>query len=102
MRKGDRTNIRFYASGMKICPNDVKDDGIDDLCIVRNINRFQFVRSLCKVFNGKHVSDSGIFMMRAETITVQSKEPLAVHTDGECYESTPIKIKVQRLALNVL
>lgn len=95
------SNIPFYAGGMNICPNALYDDGLLDICIVRDISRFGFLKCLAKVFKGKHVSEPGIVMMRGENIAVDSKEPLTVHTDGEGYQSTPITIAVQKQALHV-
>lgn len=96
------TNIPFYGGGMKVCPAAVYDDGLLDICIVRNVNRVQFLRSLSKVFYGKHATDPRIVFMKAQKIAVQSKDLLFVHTDGESDQSTPIQIKVEKQALNVL
>lgn len=96
------TNIPFYGGGMKVCPHAIHDDGILDICIVRNLSRIQFLKCLGKVFRGEHVYESGVMLMRAESITIDSKEILPVHTDGESYPSFPITIQVQKHALNVL
>ncbi|GEN33693.1 diacylglycerol/lipid kinase family protein [Aneurinibacillus danicus] len=96
------SNIPFYGGGMSICPDAMYDDGLLDLCIVSNINRFHFLRSLVKVFKGKHTSEPGVIMMRGRKISVQSKKTLPIHTDGECYQPTSATINVQRRALNVL
>lgn len=87
---------------MKVCPAAIYDDGLLDICIVRNVNRVQFLRSLSKVFYGKHATDPGVVFMKAQKIAVQSKDLLFVHTDGESDQSTPIQIIVEKQALNVL
>lgn len=96
------SNIPFYGGGMSVCPDAIYDDGLLDLCIVSNINRFHFLRSLIKVFKGKHTSEPGIIMMRGRKISIQSKKTLPIHMDGEYYQSNSATINVQRRALNVL
>lgn len=96
------SNIPFYGGGMSVCPDAIYDDGLLDLCIVSNINRFHFLRSLIKVFKGKHTSEPGIIMMRGRKISIQSKKTLPIHMDGEYYQSNCATINVQRRALSVL
>ncbi|GAB7386559.1 diacylglycerol kinase family lipid kinase [Bacillaceae bacterium] len=96
------SNIPFYGGGMTICPGACYDDGLLDLCIVTNMNRFQFFRSLAKVFHGSHIDQPGVIMMRGEKIALSAKDALPVHTDGECRELTPVAIEVHKGALRVL
>jgi YegS/Rv2252/BmrU family lipid kinase len=96
------SNIPFYGGGMMICPKANQSDGFLDICIVKDINRFQFLMNLTKVFQGKHVNQLGILMKRAKEICIKSQDPLPVHTDGEFYRNSPVLIKVLDRVLHVL
>ena len=97
------SNIPFYGGGMKVCPNALFNDGILDLCIVSNVNKRQFLKSLSKVFNGKHISDFGIQLIQGKKIFIQAKDPVLIHTDGEFHSSySSSSIEVLGKSLHVL
>lgn len=95
-------NVPYYAGGMKICPQAAWDDGRLDVCIVHNMRRVTLLSNLTKVFSGSHVSVPGVTMFRARTVSVEPAERLYVHTDGECYLTTPVTMTIHSNALNVL
>ena len=49
-------NTDRYGGGFLICPGARADDGLLNLCIVRQIPRLQVLKVLPKVFYGQHVS----------------------------------------------
>ena len=49
-------NTDRYGGGFLICPGARIDDGLLNLCIVRQIPRLQVLKVLPKVFYGQHIS----------------------------------------------
>lgn len=95
-------NIPYYAGGMKICPDAVPNDGFLDVCIVNDMSRIDLLRNLVKVFNGTHIAARGVTMVRGQTITVQPVATQYVHTDGESYLTSPVKITAYKQKLRIL
>lgn len=96
------SNIPYYAGGMKICPGALHDDGLLDVCIVNDMSRPRLLQNLARVFKGTHVSVRGVTMAKAKAISIRPVNELPVHTDGECYQSSPVKIVVSKQAMHIL
>ncbi|SDI27314.1 diacylglycerol/lipid kinase family protein [Natribacillus halophilus] len=95
-------NFPYYAGGMAICPNAKGNDGFLELCVVHGMSRLQFVRAFPGVFKGKHVSHPAVKMLTGKQIEISSSTAMIVHGDGEIIGQTPIKIDVEKEALNVI
>ncbi|MUK86918.1 YegS/Rv2252/BmrU family lipid kinase [Ornithinibacillus sp. L9] len=95
-------NSPFYAGGMMICPNAKNDDQLFDVCIVKEISRWQLLRIFPSVFKGKHVNHSAVTIFKAKELEILSKRPMTAHGDGEIIGETPLKIMISPSTLSVL
>lgn len=95
-------NSPFYAGGMLICPDAKNDNQLFDICIVKGLSRWQFLRIFPSVFKGKHINHPSITMLKAKELEVFSNTPLMAHGDGEIIGKTPFKIMISPSTLWVL
>ncbi|WP_309245501.1 diacylglycerol/lipid kinase family protein [Virgibacillus proomii] len=95
-------NSPFYAGGMMICPNAKNDDQLFDICIVKEISRWQLLRIFPSVFKGKHVTHPSVTILKAKQLKIMSNTPMTAHGDGEIIGETPFKIMISPSTLFVL
>lgn len=76
------------AGGFYVCPGAVADDGLFDVCIVKEVKGLQIPLVLSRVLRGTHVKHPRVYMRRARSIeiTAMGSEPLFFQLDGELRE----------------
>lgn len=82
-------NTPTFGGGMAICPDADPDDGLLDVCVVGPASRSTMLRLLPKVFEGGHVGNRHVHMLRGRTVTIEG-EPMDLVGDGESIGQTPI------------
>ncbi len=76
-------------------------DGELDLCLVRDISKIEFLKTLPKVFSGTHIHHPGVSLFKGKKVTVESESNLFVHADGEILGRLPATFEVASEKLNV-
>ncbi|WP_171016633.1 diacylglycerol/lipid kinase family protein [Pseudalkalibacillus caeni] len=89
------SNIPFMGGGMMVNPSARPNDGLLDVCVVHNMNRFKLLVLFPLIYGGKHIRYKEVKILRGEKITVTSRHPITAHADGEIVGSTPVSITVQ-------
>lgn len=95
-------NANYYGGGMKIVPQAVINDGLFHLCIGQDINFFDAVVILPKIFSGRHTEHPKVSFMSGRSVTLTSEKPLAVHADGEIVSVTPASFNILPSCLRIL
>lgn len=94
-------NTATTGGGMKIAPDARPDDGLLDICLVRELGKVAMLWQLTKVFEGKHVNHSAVTMLRSSRITLEADPPQPLLIDGEVCGTTPATITIVRQVLPV-
>lgn len=76
-------NLPFEGGGYQFCPKARPNDDQLDLCIVDGLPRIIALLCFPVARIGKHTNINGIQIVRCRRATIQNKEPLCVHVDGE-------------------
>jgi diacylglycerol kinase (ATP) len=95
-------NSRRYGGGMRIAPRAELDDGLLDLCLVRDISRLGLVSMFPTVFSGRHLGHRSVDYRQTRHVTIETTEPAEVFADGEYLQQTPTRIDVLAGELEVL
>jgi len=95
-------NNKYYGAGVKIVPDADIQDGILDICIVKNINLLQKMMYLPKVMKGKHTHLKVVELCRGKNIFVSSNKKLPVSIDGELHFIKGFRAKVSQKTLSVI
>lgn len=92
------------GGGFFVTPDAQIDDGLFDLCVVRELGRLDTMRLIPSFMKGTHVGREPVTMARARRITVSSPDPLIVHVDGEmlCTDGHKLDIEIMPGMLAVL
>jgi YegS/Rv2252/BmrU family lipid kinase len=96
---------RFAGGGFKLAPEAEPDDGLFDVCLIREVSTLQFLRWVPRVIRGTHVRLPAVTMFRADRVCVAGVDaPLALHLDGELRlpRETEIEVSLEPSRLQVL
>jgi YegS/Rv2252/BmrU family lipid kinase len=95
-------NGPYYGGGMKIAPQAIMDDGVLDICIVKEISKLELLRQFPKVFNGTHITHPKIIMTSGKKIKITSDESREIFSDGEYVGILPAECTIGSQSLRVL
>jgi len=95
-------NAPVYGGGMKIAPRARLDDGLLDICLITDINKFKLFCLFPTVYFGKHVGMKEVEYLQTRRLRIETEKPLQVYADGEYVCKTPIEVSVAGKALRVI
>ena len=95
-------NTPVYGGGMRIAPRAQMDDGLLDVCVIREISKLKLLSVFPSVYLGKHLGIREIDYFPAAEARVETECPMDVYADGEYVCSTPAEIGVAKSALRVI
>jgi YegS/Rv2252/BmrU family lipid kinase len=87
-------NGRFYGGGMMLAPRANIRDGLFDICIIEDLNKWEFLKTFPKVFSGTHVSHPKVSMHKGKHIVIEGPENLFIHADGEVFGNLPADFRI--------
>jgi len=90
-------NGTFVGGGIKMTPYAKIDDGLLDLTIIQDVNKFKMLQNLAKTYSGEHVNMPQVTVDTTKSIVIKSEDELAVHADGEL-----IGCNLKEVEINIL
>jgi diacylglycerol kinase (ATP) len=94
-------NCRYFAAGMKICPEAEPDDGLLDALLIGDVTKVDLAMTLPKIYRGTHLPHPKAELLRGRVISVDSDVPLPIQLDGEQPGTTPVRFDVVPNALRL-
>jgi diacylglycerol kinase (ATP) len=94
-------NTRQYGGGIRITPDAVMDDGLLDLCLVRETTRMQLLKTLPRAYSGAHVRSPFVETRRAPAFHFDADRAMAVYADGEPLTRTPVWFSIAEQKLRI-
>jgi diacylglycerol kinase (ATP) len=64
-----------------------RSGGLLDLCIVEQMPRREFARTVLRLRRGEHVGNEGVHYVRLHELTIEATRPISVNVDGEVSDS---------------
>jgi diacylglycerol kinase family enzyme len=95
-------NSKAYGGGMYVAPQAELDDGLLDVVMVSESNKWTFLRDLPKVFKGTHTTNPRVAMLIGNKIEISSDRPFDIYADGDPIGRTPAIVSVSPRSLKVL
>ena len=94
-------NTPDYGGDFKITPNAKIDDGILNICIVKNISKIKALFLLPRVFFGTHVKHPKAIYEPSKSLSISSENTISIWADGEYVGTTPATISILPKTLKV-
>jgi diacylglycerol kinase family enzyme len=91
-----------YGHGMRLTHRARMDDGLLDLCFVREMPKARLLRLFRVVYSGAHIGMKEVEYLRAARLRIAADPEMEVFADGEYICTTPVELGVQRAALKVI
>lgn len=85
---------QYNGGGMKQLPLAVPDDGIFDLTIIKKIGKFEILRSLPVLYNGKINRHPKVISLNGKKIRINTSKIIFLETDGENLGHTPFEFEI--------
>jgi diacylglycerol kinase family enzyme len=95
-------NGRYGGGGMMTTPGAELDDGLFDVMVIGNINTFDLLSQLPKLYQGTHVNHPKVEIRRAVRVVIDSVRPMALQADGELLGQAPAVFRVLPRALDLI
>lgn len=95
-------NSKAFGGGMFIAPDARLDDGELDVVYITQVGRLHYLRNLPKAFDGSHVENDEVVVIRGRELTIDADRPFAVYADGEHLTDLPATVRVLPGALRVI
>ncbi|WMJ76581.1 MULTISPECIES: diacylglycerol/lipid kinase family protein [unclassified Sedimentibacter] len=93
-------NGQFYGGGYKCAPLAILNDGLMDLCLVKNISRFKILNLMNSYKAGTHLENpklsKWISYKKCKKIKIKSSKPLNVCVDGEIYLHNEVALEIEK------
>lgn len=95
-------NGKYFGGGMNICPDAILDDGVFDICLVKDVTKFKFMREISKVYSGRLGEVEEVKYISGSDIKVHVEDgDYHINVDGNLVGMTPAKIKIEKKAIQV-
>jgi lipid kinase YegS len=75
------------GGGTLVTPHASTTDGLLDLCVVEQMPRRDFARTVLKLKRGEHVGEEGVHYVRLPELSIEATRPISVNVDGEISNS---------------
>jgi len=95
-------NTPVYGGGMKVAPTAKMDDGLLNVCVIRDIAKLKLLSVFPSVYLGKHLGIREVDYFPAARARIETDRPLEIYADGERICRTPVEIGVAAQALRVI
>lgn len=95
-------NGRFCGGGMRQTPDAIPDDGLLDVTVITGMGKFEIIRNLGILYNGKILEHPKIHGYRCKDLVVDSNSPIYTEADGEFLGHTPATFSIIPSALKII
>ncbi|MFP3975637.1 MAG: diacylglycerol/lipid kinase family protein [Dehalococcoidia bacterium] len=95
-------NGKFLNKWMPVAPEGNFNDGLLEVIVVGDIDKFELVQTLPRLYGGRDIEHPKIKMYKAKELTVHSDEQILVQAGGELLGEGPATFRVLPAALSVI
>ena len=98
-------NTGFYGGGINIIPSAKPDDSYFHMCLVRDVTKFEILKTLPGIYAGKHIDHPLVDEYRAKSVYIDtsiSDGYVPVHADGDVLTYLPAKFSISSMKLKLI
>jgi YegS/Rv2252/BmrU family lipid kinase len=95
-------NSKAFGGGMFLAPNAELDDGLLDVVTISQVGKLHYLSGLPKVFDGSHLANDEVEVVRVAELGIEADRPFAVYADGDHLADLPATLRVLPRALRMI
>lgn len=95
-------NSGAYGGGMMMAPDASLEDGLLDVVLIGDLPRRRFLALLPTVFDGAHVRQPSVEVLRSSAVTISASRPFTMYADGDPIAELPVTVRVRPAAVRTL
>jgi YegS/Rv2252/BmrU family lipid kinase len=95
-------NGRYCGGGMRQTPRALPDDGLLDVTIINGMGKFEIIRNLKILYNGRILQHPKINGYKCKNIKVSSDSVMYAEADGESLGKTPSEFSIIPGSINIV
>ncbi|MDQ2896042.1 MAG: diacylglycerol kinase family lipid kinase [Actinomycetota bacterium] len=95
-------NSSAYGGGMMMAPDASLQDGLLDVVLIGDLPRRRFLALLPTVFDGAHVRQANVEVLRSSEVTISASRPFTMYADGDPIADLPVTVRVRPAAVRTL
>jgi YegS/Rv2252/BmrU family lipid kinase len=95
-------NGRYCGGGMRQTPRAIPTDGLLDVTIINGMGKFEIIRNLKILYNGRILQHPKIDGYKCKNIKVSSETAMYIEADGESLGQTPAEFGIIPEALKIV
>lgn len=95
-------NGRRFAGSFYLTPEALANDGLLDVCAIKEVSLPQRLRILLMVPKGTHINDKKVHYYKTEKLSVEFPSEVPFHVDGELFFSKNFEVTTLPGALNII
>jgi YegS/Rv2252/BmrU family lipid kinase len=95
-------NAKAYGGGMIMAPDASLEDGLLEIVIVGDAPRLRFLRLLPTVFNGEHVNQPNVEVIRSASARISASRPFTMYADGDPIAELPVTVRARPGAVRTI
>jgi YegS/Rv2252/BmrU family lipid kinase len=96
------SNSGRFGGGMQLAPDARLDDGLLDVVMIEHGPKWRFAKDSGKLFEGTHVHDPRVHIVKAREVRMSADRPFEVYADGDQIAMTPAVVRAVPAALRIL
>jgi len=96
------SNMKYAGGGMVFAPNAVVDDGLFDVCIVREIGKISLALTFPQMYKDAGPKHPTLSRYRSSIVRIFSEDPMEKMFDGNINGKTPLEAKILAKAIDVI
>jgi diacylglycerol kinase (ATP) len=92
---------KYGGGGMMTTPNADVSDGLFDVLIIGNLDKYDLLLSLPKIYKGTHLTHPKVALIKAKTIELYPDVTMSIQADGEILGDSPVSFQIVPSILNI-
>jgi diacylglycerol kinase (ATP) len=96
------SNGRRFAGGFFLTPKAIANDGMLDVCSIKELSLTKRLNLLMKVPKGTHITDRKVNYYQTDKIILEFTSKVPFHVDGELFFSSRFDVQIYPDALKTI
>jgi YegS/Rv2252/BmrU family lipid kinase len=95
-------NSGAYGGGMLLAPDASLQDGLLEVVLVSQVPKLRFLALMPTLFNGTHVRQPAVQILRAREVEISADRPFTLYADGDPIAELPATVRALAGAVRVM